>query len=69
MEVVGSSCIWLHFGSTCKVLPTRYAVGLDTGEKSKRVEDNFKVFGMSNWTDGIDFFFFFGEGVTVKETI
>lgn len=56
VEVVGSSCIWLHFGYVWKVVPKRYAVGLDAGEKSKRVEDNFKVFVMNYLRGGINFF-------------
>lgn len=63
VEVVRSSCFWLHFGYACKIVSTRYAVGLDEEEKSKRVEDNFKVFGMGNWTDGI---FFLREGVDCR---
>lgn len=56
VKVVGNSCIWLHFGYIWKVIPKRYAVELDAGEKSKRVEDNFKVFSMNNWRAGIDLF-------------
>ena len=60
------------FGYILKVAPTNL---LDVGGKNKRVKDNFKLFGMSNWTDGIDIyiyiyiFFFFERWLTVGETV
>ena len=41
---------------------------MDVGGKNKRVKDNFKVFGVSNWTmEWIFFFFFFGEGLNCRK--
>lgn len=61
VEVVENGWIQLYVeGST-----TRFAVRLDAGGKSKRVEDNFKLFGMR--TRQMELVFFFGEGVTVGE--
>ena len=40
---------------------------MDVGGKNNRVKDNFKVFGVSNWTMEWIFFFFFGEGLNCRK--
>lgn len=61
VEVVENGWIQLYFeGST-----TRFAVRLDAGGKSKRVKDNFKLFGMR--TRQMELVLFLERELTVGE--
>ena len=45
--------------------PTRFADGLDVECEKRRVKDDSKVFGLSNWKDGVAIF---RDGKTVSRT-